>query len=210
MRLLLLLSPLFLSAQGMLVQPFTSEVRTVYDAGDVLSVAVDASGTVWAATRVGLVRWRNGTSILQARDTSIVAASGADVWFASRGALWRTSLDSLPRRVANLPAAVRHILPGPGTSVLVSTAAGLFRLSGDSMVREAGLPDGDVRQAAGARDGRIAAATASGLFLRREGGSWERVLPKSGNRSWAPDDVRGVAFDSMDRLWFASPQGAGC
>ena len=65
------------------------------------------------------------------------------------------------------------------------------------------------RQTATARDGRQAAATADGLFLKGTSGKWERQFPKSGRRSWSPDDVRGVAFDSRDRLWFASPQGVG-
>jgi hypothetical protein len=77
-------------------------------------------------------------------------------------------------------------------------------------VRLEGLAEKDVRQSALARDGRIAAAAAGGLYLKRASGAWERLFPKSGNRSWAPVDVRGVAFDSRDRLWFASPQGAGC
>ena len=67
-----------------------------------------------------------------------------------------------------------------------------------------------MRQTATARDGRVAAAAAGGLFLKRNGAPWQRLFPKAGNRSWAPDDVRAVAFDSRGRLWFASPQGAGC
>jgi hypothetical protein len=67
-----------------------------------------------------------------------------------------------------------------------------------------------VRQVARARDGRTAEARGEGLFLKRTDGSWERLLPRAGHRSWAPVDVRGVAFDSEDRLWFASPQGVGC
>jgi ligand-binding sensor domain-containing protein len=30
------------------------------------------------------------------------------------------------------------------------------------------------------------------------------------NLRWAPINVRGVAYDSRGRLWFASPQGVGC
>jgi hypothetical protein len=67
----------------------------------------------------------------------------------------------------------------------------------------------DARQTATARDGRQAAATSAGLFLKGPSGKWERQLPKSGRRSWSPEDVRGVVFDSRDRLWFASPQGVG-
>jgi hypothetical protein len=55
----------------------------------------------------------------------------------------------------------------------------------------------------------MAAAAASGLYLKRPGGDWERLFPRTASRSWAPVDVRGVAFDSAGRLWFASPQGAG-
>src|SRR5438105_2242374 len=112
MRFLPLLAPVLLSAQGMLVEPFPAEVRTVHDAGDVVSVAVDTSGAVWAATRVGLVRWRDNAWTFQAAEVSSVAASGADVWFASRGALWRISSGAPPRRVADLAPPVRHISAG--------------------------------------------------------------------------------------------------
>jgi hypothetical protein len=213
MRSWLLLAPVLLAAQGMRVEPFAAEVRTVHNAvsgllsDDVLSVAVDSSGTPWAATRGGLAQLRNGTWTRQATEATLIAAADGQVWFASRGGLWQ-AVSGTARRVAEMPAQARHI--GAGTVVLVSAAGGLFRLSGGRLVRESGLPEGEVRQAAVARDGRIAAASAAGLFLKRAGGAWQRVLPRSGNRSWAPDDVRGVAFDSLDRLWFVSPQGAGC
>jgi hypothetical protein len=58
------------------------------------------------------------------------------------------------------------------------------------------------------RDGRIAVATSAGLSLVREG-RWYQLQPRTASRSWAPRDVRGVAFDARDRLWFASPQGVG-
>ena len=66
----------------------------------------------------------------------------------------------------------------------------------------------EVRQRASA-GGLTAEARASGLYLKQGKGAWRRVLPSDGRRSWAPVDVRGVAFDSRGRLWFASPQGAG-
>ncbi len=212
MRSLLLLAPALLAAQGLRVEPFAAEIRTIHDAAaglpsdDVVSVAVDAAGGAWAATRSGLAR-RVGATWRRVADEASVVAAGDGMWFASRDALWRIAADSLAQRVAALPAPARHI--AAGSQVFVSTAAGLFRLAGSRLEREPGLPGGDARQAALARDGRVAAALSSGLFLKARGGSWQRVLPKSGNRSWAPDDVRGVAFDAKDRLWFASPQGAG-
>jgi len=59
-------------------------------------------------------------------------------------------------------------------------------------------------------DGEEALAAADGLYVRRPGGRWEALHPRQGGRSWAPNDVRGVAYDAAGRLWFASPQGVGC
>jgi hypothetical protein len=72
------------------------------------------------------------------------------------------------------------------------------------------IPMPDNRQAKSLRDGRLAEARPEGLFLKPSTGAWQQLFPKSGNRSWAPTDVRAVTFDSRDRLWFASPQGVGC
>jgi Two component regulator propeller len=209
-RSLLLFAPTLLAAQGMLVAPFAAEVRTVYDAGlpsdDVTSLAIDSSGSVWAATRAGLAQWRDGRWTSQRVEASRVAASGADTFFAAQSSLWQLASGAAPKRVAELPAQPLHIYAG--TPLLLSTGDGLFRLENGRFVPENGSPR-EVRQAAVARDGRMAAAAASGLFLKRAAGEWERILPHSGKRSWAPNDVRGVAFDSMDRLWFASPEGVG-
>lgn len=68
----------------------------------------------------------------------------------------------------------------------------------------------EIRQMATGPNGAEAAATTAGLFERSAGGAWQRLFPRDGSRSWAPVDVRGVAYDSRGRLWFASPQGAGC
>lgn len=58
-------------------------------------------------------------------------------------------------------------------------------------------------------DGRMAEGRAGGLFVKEKRGGWQRVFPSDGRRSWAPVDVKGVAFDARGRLWFASPQGVG-
>lgn len=68
----------------------------------------------------------------------------------------------------------------------------------------------EIRQTAKGPRGEEAVATSAGLFERTGGGAWQRLFPRDGVRSWAPVDVRGVAYDSRGRLWFASPQGAGC
>ena len=57
---------------------------------------------------------------------------------------------------------------------------------------------------------RIAAASSTGLYLKDGSDTvWRRLLPRDGDRSWAPVDVRAVEFDYDGRLWFASPQGLG-
>jgi hypothetical protein len=55
----------------------------------------------------------------------------------------------------------------------------------------------------------VAVAAAAGLFLADASSTWQRLLPTGYGRSWAPQDVRGVAFDSKDHLWFCEPQGVG-
>lgn len=55
-----------------------------------------------------------------------------------------------------------------------------------------------------AKDGRRAEIKDGALYL-----NGALVSPQQGDRSWALRDVKGVAFDTKDRLWFASRQGAG-
>ncbi len=115
--------------------------------------------------------------------------------------------------------------------VLVDTAEGFFHLVGEGWVRTnatgaivatvfpalpsrlpknvAGLPDiGSIRDAA-SHDGEVALATENGLLVSNAV-RWETVFPRQGVVRWAPLDVRGVVYDSDDRLWFACPQGVGC
>ena len=74
----------------------------------------------------------------------------------------------------------------------------------------AGAP-GEVREVATDADTlTIAAASSDGIYLRSGSETvWRRLLPREGDRSWAPVDVRAVEFDYHGRLWFASPQGLG-
>jgi hypothetical protein len=203
---------------GVRVGVFPEEVRTVYAAqdgvpsNDVLSVAVTASGDVYAATARGLARLAGGNWSTVAADgvaVEQVAASGDDVWFTSAGKLvdlHGASFILPPEKVVQLVA---------GGKPLLATDAGLYVLNQKKLVLDTGLArllgsEGTVRQVAVATDGRIAVAALAGLFLKSAGGDWRAVYPRNATRSWAPYDVRGVAFDSHDRLWFASAQGAGC
>lgn len=69
---------------------------------------------------------------------------------------------------------------------------------------------GDVREVITDAAIRIAAASSTGVYLKDGSDTvWRRLLPRDGDRSWAPVDVRAVEFDYDGRLWFASPQGLG-
>lgn len=63
-------------------------------------------------------------------------------------------------------------------------------------------------RAIASHNGEFAAAAESGLYLG-DGKNWSRALPKQGVVSWAPVDVRTVAYDADGHLWFACPQGVG-
>src|SRR6185369_7298832 len=58
-------------------------------------------------------------------------------------------------------------------------------------------------------DGTVYAASAAGLF-RRSQQDWERIeMVDEVGRDWGAGEVRGVAFDSKDRLWVGTRAGAG-
>lgn len=77
-----------------------------------------------------------------------------------------------------------------------------------STISSSGYPSSGIRQTAFG-GGRTALAADEGLYVSDKSGAWVRILPRDGVRSWAPVDVRGVAFDKEGHLWFASPQGVG-
>jgi len=57
----------------------------------------------------------------------------------------------------------------------------------------------------------IYAAASAGLMQYSQGEkAWRALHPRHDKQSWAPADVRGVAVDRFERLWFACPQGVGC
>jgi hypothetical protein len=108
---------------------------------------------------------------------------------------------------SGLPADdVRSVSIDATGQPLVVTAAGTVKRSGNAWVAAPQPSFAPVISP----DGRIAEARAGGLFLKAPNGAWERLFPRTATRSWAPVDVRGVAFDSRGRLWFASSQGVGC
>ncbi len=79
----------------------------------------------------------------------------------------------------------------------------------EKTVGESGHANTGITQVEPGSHSHAAIAASDGLFTRKGDGTWNRVFPRDGTRSWAPLDVRGVAIDKQGLLWFACPQGVG-
>ena len=183
-----------------------AEVRTVLSPDDTAAVALAADGALYAATSAGLKVYLNGQwRALTATAASAVAPGTDGIYIVSNKQLQKWSHG---RAAALAKVEDARALALAGSEVLVGAREGLFVWNGKALAKEG--PANDVRQIAVAANGDIAVAAANGLFEKPQGKAWERLLPNAGARSWAPVDVRGVAYDKTGRLCFASPQGAGC
>jgi len=181
---------------------FDQQVRCFYGTADGLPgedvrFVAEAGGRVYAGTPRGLARLEGERwQVVFSGPVEALGALGGEWLAVSGGQLYRNG-----KPVAAVPAAHPRALAGS----LLAADEGVFRLENGAFTRLGDLAG--VRSVA-EHAGRIAAAAAGGLYLW-QGGRWQAVHPREGNRSWAPHDVRAVAFDAAGRLWFASPQGAG-
>lgn len=191
---------------------FLQEQRTEHTsrnglpADDVRAVAATGAGAVYAGTSKGLVKFENGAwRLIRPEPTELLAARGAQVIAVAGGDLVFLGNDAVEGRVS-LPADAPRALAACGDVWLGGNR--LYRVQGSALQAEAGAPE-QIQGLSCAPDGMVAVAARGGLFLGRKGGPWVAQYPWQGARSWAPKDVRAVAFDARRRLWFASPQGAG-
>ncbi|MBN1345081.1 MAG: hypothetical protein JXQ73_20470 [Phycisphaerae bacterium] len=205
------------------VGAFSQEIREVFTKADGLAddnvrdVAVAPDGTVYAATGAGLCRY-DGHQWISVKNVTpgpvtLVATSGQTTYAVAKSALYGIVADDVRRLCDGLPAS-SITMAARGQDVWVGGPDGLFRFADGRLGPEADLlpllpQSTEIRQIALAPDGQVAVAARAGLFVKRQGG-WSRLLPADGRYSWAVHDARGVAFDGAGRLWFCSPQGAGC
>lgn len=202
---------------------FKQEVRTEFTSADglptnvITCVTVLDGKTVFAGTANGLARFANGQwSLVQEASGAPVEAiaSGPNkVAFVSNGQL-RSLQGDEASVIAPLPQGMKVNSISVGERIFLATDQGLFEGTGGALKPDAALIEslGQNRAVFQIAVGpKTVAAAAAGLFQREPDGKWTRLFPadKSG-RSWAPVNVRGVAYDSRGRLWFASPQGVGC
>lgn len=89
--------------------------------------------------------------------------------------------------------------------VYVALQDGVHRLRGGEVQL---LLQGECRQLAVNQQGKVAAAMKEGLyFLWTEEGLTPFHVDDGQGRKWGTGDVRGVAFDHGNHLWFATPAG---
>lgn len=182
---------------------------------DVLSITVLDSGVVAAGTKSGLALYENDRwtvlSESQGMAIPVVGSHGNTIFAVADGTLY--SLDNGDiNELASVPSDAGTVLAiaSDGTHVALGTDKGAYHLEGSSFVAVPELAEGGaIRAIAIGPDGRIAVAAQTGLFERTSDGQLASLTPREKERSWAPNDVRGVAYDAKGRLWFASPQGVG-
>lgn len=97
-----------------------------------------------------------------------------------------------------------------GSSIWLGTEAGLFEVI-EGHARTVDWPSGRrVYQLALSPEGQPHVGSSGGLYQRTDRG-WQLINISDGSgRAWAAQDVLGVAFDTMGRLWFACKAGVGC
>jgi hypothetical protein len=204
-------------AVGVFKQEARTEFKTEHGlpANQISSVAVLNSSTVFAGTAQGLARFTDGRWDLvkgtEGRPVEAVTAVKGKVLFAAGGVLQSIQEDKL-ESIAPLPAGMRVNSISAGETIYLATDQGLFEHTGAGLKPVAALNEvlGNDRAVFQVALGtRMMVGAAAGLF-QREKEEWTRLFPADeAGRSWALIHVRGVAYDTRGRLWFASPQGAG-
>ena len=202
---------------------FKQEVRrdfTMVDglpADSITSVSAGDDGKIFVGTTNGLARWdKDKWSVIVGSEgvtNHAVTFGRGVVFFVSRDRLNVLAGEEVSRLV-ELPPGLKVNSLALGGTIYLCTAQGLYEISEGEAKPTTALNDllGENREVYQATvSPRMVVGAAGGLFEKQANDKWVRLLPadKTG-RSWAPVQVRGVAFDSRARLWFASPQGVGC
>ena len=204
------------------VGTFKQELRQTFTVADglptnaVTSVVVLDRKTVLAGTTTGLARFTNGRWTLVkgtvGAPVEALATSNGKVFLVLNGRLLSLQGDKL-NLIAPLPPGVKVNAISIGQAIYLATDQGLFESMGGALKAVVALNAmlGENRSVFQVAVGpRILVGAAAGLFQKETDEKWTRLFPADkARRSWAPINVRGVAFDTRGRLWFASPQGVG-
>lgn len=208
----------------MKVDPFYQEVSAAYGQADglpsnnVTSIVIAANGDVYAGTLKGLACFNTGKWVvvegMPRQPVYRLCVQGDQILAALEGGLYLLRHDQADK-LANLPTGTVRDLAVGGKTVYLATDRGLYFLDGRRWKLDkalgALLEGSPVMHAVAFGPGKaVVAGAAAGLFRQGSNGAWRPLYPRSRDgRSWAPREVRGVAYDNLGRLWFASPQGVG-
>lgn len=213
------------SIQGVKVGAFEMDVATSYTEADGLpsvdvhALAVEKSGAVFAGTANGLAvykdgRWSKVPGI--AGPVRLVVPDGENVLIATKDKIVSANAAGPLEFSVGFPEGVKpeavRCLSG-GSKKMIGATFGIYEWisnqwrSVDAFNKLYGTKD-NVNQIATSDTKPPFVATTSGL-ISFNNPIWFSYSPTEGTRSWSPHHVRGVTFDSLDQLWFASPQGAG-
>lgn len=203
------------------VGTYPQDVTAVYDAENGLpweggtSVAVAKDGHVYLGTDLGLAvfdgkEWKT----LVEGTVLAVAAWREGAAYVSNGVLSYIAASDGPREVSTLPSAAVNAIASNDDAIFAATIDGLFRITEGQARQDDALntllgADRALYAVATSADGAVAVGGKAGLFLKPAKGEWASLKPWTEERSWAPRDVRAVAFDAAGKLWFGNPQGVG-
>ncbi len=219
--LLINLSSMAAEKPSVTIGTFQQEVRREFITADglpadaITSVALDGK-TVFAGTAKGLARFNNDRwALVQGTGDApveAVASRRGKIFFVAKKQLLSLEGDKV-NVVAALPGGAKINSINVGEKIYLATDQGLFVQTGGNLQPITALNDllGENRSVFQVAVGsQLIVGAAAGLFQQEANEKWTRLFPGDKNgRSWAPVNVRGVAYDTQGRLWFASPQGVG-
>jgi hypothetical protein len=186
-------------------------------AGPAFSLAMDADGTVYAATWEGLHRWKLGESFEAVREPahplgavviSSRAGAGGELRAAGPDGVWRIAPGTAPIPLPGpTPGTVRAIAVSPGTSTWLGTPYGLWRSAGGgsfvNLHSLAGGPSSDVKAVTVAGDGTVWAGGLGGVSAYRGGRPVLSLTPATGLPC---SEVQCLAW-SPGGLWIGTAGG---
>ena len=204
---------------------------------DVLSIAVANNGVVYAGTAKGLCVYRDKTwSVVEgvpSQAITALAVKGDFILAGVGGALYEIKNDEA-KKLADLSEDAITDIAASDDAVFAVTDHDFIRLGRGAISRNVvpldnllkdrnsldhsvNLPDGSIILSMGPvagiaclPDGSLAIASQVGLMKQGIGGLFQSLVPlTSDGRGWHLRDVCGTTYDSLNRLWFACPQGVG-
>ncbi|KAA3614024.1 MAG: hypothetical protein DWQ05_17280 [Calditrichaeota bacterium] len=214
-------------SESIKVGTFQQEVRTYFlvndglPANEVNAVAVGVADAAYVGTEKGLAVYVNKkwqiVSELAEHSITAIEIQGDKVFVLAKDKSSTLIYELMGKKIERqiqLPEkfSCTALLPSE-KKLFLGSNSGIYAIELKSQAKPklVGLEEYAIYQMTLTKSGKIIAATDRGLMkLDTKKKASKAIFPRSGNKSWAPVDVRAAFSDSKGRLWFASPQGVGC